>query len=117
MALGLMSHVHDHVLLHYQYPPHRTMCSCGNPSHASTTSECARSIQTATSWQIKHDLTMLLKHLASEDLGKEVSWVGLSWHVVYLHDTSAAQLTHLKQLARTPVPIFESVFDDQCVPV
>ena len=41
---------------------------------------------------------MLLEHLTSQDLGEEVSWVGLARHVVHLHNTGTAQLAHLEQL-------------------
>ena len=89
--------VGPHVSVLPHYPP-STKCSRGSHSHASATAGRTRSIQTATSRQIEHNLAMRLEHLTSQDLGEEVSWVGLARHVVYLHNTSTAQLTHLEQL-------------------
>ena len=84
------------------YPP-SAMRSCGRPTHASAAFECARSIQTATSWQIEYDLAVLLKHLSPEDLSEKISWVSLApgmWFTLTtpLNDTSAAQFAHLEQL-------------------
>ena len=70
------------------YPP-SAMRSCGRPTHASAAFECARSIQTATSWQIEYDLAVLLKHLSPEDLSEKISGISLTRHVIHLNSTSS----------------------------
>ena len=79
------------------YPPSAPR-SCGRPTHASTAAERARRVQTATSWQVENNFTVLLKHLSPEDLSEEVSGISLTGHVIHLDNAGSAQLAHLEEL-------------------
>ena len=80
------------------YPPSAPR-SCGRPTHASTTAERPRRVQTATSWQVENNLTVLLKHLSPKDLSEKVSGISLTRHVIHLDDAGSVQLAHLEELA------------------
>ena len=56
-------------------------------------------LEASVAREVQNELTVLFKRLSGEDLGEEISRVGLTRDVLHDHSTSSTQLAHLEELA------------------